>query len=216
MSEINDKHLEFIQGVINRHNSNSFRIKGWAITITAAIFALTGTIKEPYLCFIALGPTVMFWVLDSMFLANERSFVSLYSCVANGNKLKVKKDDLKKDIQETTEGDFKEYTVKPYSMNFVQFKELKRNNWTNVFLSYTIRWFYIALTILTIVTFLGLKAINKPIENNPIKIDATIKNTKDFKIAPIDINTKTLSLDTIKIKGISEPKPISKPIKKKK
>lgn len=216
MSEINDKHLEFIQGVINRHNSNSFRIKGWAITITAAIFALTGTIKEPYLCFIALGPTVMFWVLDSMFLANERSFVSLYSCVANGNKLKVKKDDLKKDIQETTEGDFKEYTVKPYSMNFVQFKELKRNNWTNVFLSYTIRWFYIALTILTIVTFLGLKTINKPIENNPIKIDATIKNTEDFKIAPIDINTKNLSLDTIKIKGISEPKPISKPIKKKK
>lgn len=216
MNEINDKHLEFIQGVINRHNSNSFRIKGWAITITAAIFALTGTIKEPYLCFIALGPTVMFWVLDSMFLANERSFVSLYSCVANGNKLKVKKDDLKKDIQETTEGDFKEYTVKPYSMNFVQFKELKRNNWTNVFLSYTIRWFYITLTILTIVTFFGLKAINKPIENNPIKIDATIKNTKDFKIAPIDINTKTLSLDTIKIKGISEPKPISKPIKKKK
>ena len=216
MSEINDKHLEFIQGVINRHNSNSFRIKGWAITITAAIFALTGTIKEPYLCFIALGPTVMFWVLDSMFLANERSFVSLYSCVANGNKLKVKKDDLKKDIQETTEGDFKEYTVKPYSMNFVQFKELKRNNWTNVFLSYTIRWFYIALTILTIVTFLGLKAINKPIENNPIKIDATIKNTEDFKIAPIDINTKKLSLDTIIIKGISEPKPISKPIKKKK
>lgn len=216
MNEINDKHLEFIQGVINRHNSNSFRIKGWAITITAAIFALTGTIKEPYLCFIALGPTVMFWVLDSMFLANERSFVSLYSCVANGNKLKVKKDDLKNDIQETIEGDFKEYTVKPYSMNFVQFKELKRNNWTNVFFSYTIRWFYIALTILTIVTFFGLKAINKPIENNPIKIDATIKNTEDFKIAPININTKTFSVDTIKIKETSEPKPISKPIKKKK
>lgn len=82
MSEINEKHLEFIQDVINRHNSNSFKIKGWSITITAAIFALTGTIKEPYLCFIALGPTIMFWILDSMFLANERCFVSLYSCVA--------------------------------------------------------------------------------------------------------------------------------------
>lgn len=197
MSEINDKYLEFIQGVINRHNSNSFRIKGWAITITAAIFALTGTIKEPYLCFIALGPTIMFWVLDSMFLANERSFVSLYSCVANGNKLKVKKEDLKNDIQETIEGDFKEYTVKPYSMNFVQFKELKRNNWTNVFLSYTIRWFYIALTVLTIVTFLGLKAINQPTENNPIKIDATIKNA-----------------ETLKIEDVSQPKTTSKPAKK--
>ena len=214
MSEINEKHLEFIQGVINRHNSNSFRIKGWAITITAAIFALTGTIKEPYLCFIALGPTVMFWVLDSMFLANERSFVSLYSCVANGNKLKVKKEDLKSDIQKTIEGDFKEYTVKPYSMNFIQFKELKRNNWTNVFLSYTIRWFYIALTILTIVTFLGLRAINQPSENNPIKIDATIKNAETLKIEPIEINANTLSIDTIKIKDVSQPKTTSKPAKK--
>jgi ribosomal protein L23 len=213
MSEINDKHLEFIQGVINRHNSNSFRIKGWAITITAAIFALTGTIKEPFLCFIALGPTIMFWVLDSMFLANERSFVSLYSCVANGNKLKVKKDDLKKDIQKAIEGDFKEYTVKPYSMNFVQFKELKRNNWTNVFLSYTIRWFYIALTVLTIVTFLGLRALSQPTENNPIKIDATIKNAETLRIEPIEINTNTLSVDTIKIKDISQPKKTSKPAK---
>ena len=156
----------------------------------------------------------MFWVLDSMFLANERSFVSLYSCVANGNKLKVKKEDLKKDIQTTIEGDFKEYTVKPYSMNFVQFKELKRNNWINVFTSYTIRWFYIALIALTIVTFFGLRAINKPIENNPIKIDATIKNSETLKVEPIEINTKTLSIDTIKIKDVSEPKKTSKPTKK--
>lgn len=214
MSKINDKHLEFIQGVINRHNSNSFRIKGWAITITAAIFALTGTIKEPFLCFIALGPTIMFWVLDSMFLANERSFVSLYSCVANGNKLKVKKGDLKKDVQKTIESDFKEYTVKTYSMNFVQFKEIKRNNWTNVFFSYTIRWFYIALTVLTIVTFLGLRAISQPTESNPIKIDATIKNSETLKVEPIEISTKTLSVDTIKIKDVSQPKTTSKPAKK--
>ena len=206
MSGINDKHLEFIQGVINRHNFNSFRIKGWAITITAAIFALTGTIKEPFLCFIALGPTIMFWVLDSMFLANERSFVSLYSCVANGNKLKVKKVDLKKEIQKTIEGDFKEFKVKPYSMDFVQFKELKRNNWTNVFFSYTIRWFYIALTALTIGTFFGLKEINKPVESTPIKIDATIKNSDGFKLEPIELKTNKLLIDALTVKQVSEPK----------
>jgi len=205
MIEINDKHLELIQEVINRHNSNSFMIKGWAITITSAIFALAGTIKEPYLIFIALAPTIMFWVLDSKFLANERSFVSLYSCVANENKLKVKKAELISDIQKTIDGDHKEYTIKPYSMNFNKFKELKRNNWCNVFFSYTIRWFYITLTGLTIVTFLGLKAIKKPPENNPVKIDATIKNIEDFKIAPIYINTKISSVDTIKTKEISKP-----------
>ena len=214
MSEINDKHLEFIQGVINRHNSNSFRIKGWAITITAAIFALTGTIKEPYLCFIALGPIIMFWVLDSMFLANERCFVCLYSCVANENKITIEKNKLKKSIQKTLDGESKEYTVKQFSMNFIQFKELKRNNWTNVFFSYTIRWFYIALTALTIGTFFGLREINKPVENIPIKIDATIKNKDGLKLEPIELNTSKLIVDTLTVKQVSEPKQTIIPIKK--
>ena len=34
------KHLEFIQNVITRMNSNSFLIKGWAITLVSALFAL--------------------------------------------------------------------------------------------------------------------------------------------------------------------------------
>jgi hypothetical protein len=34
------KHLEFIQGVITRMNANSFQIKGWSVTITAALLAL--------------------------------------------------------------------------------------------------------------------------------------------------------------------------------
>lgn len=207
------KHLEFIQGVINRHNSNSFRIKGWAITITAAIFALTGTIKVPYLCFIALGPTIMFWVLDSMFLANERCFVSLYNCVTNENNLKVKKKDLKVKVQRKVENDFKTYTVNEFSMNFIQFRELKRNNWFYVISSKTISWFYITLIILTIGTFFGLKAISNPKEISPLKIDATIKNTESIKIEPIEI--KTLTIDTINIKEVGQPKPIIKTTKKK-
>ena len=34
------KHLEFIQSVIARMNSNSFLIKGWSITLVSALFAL--------------------------------------------------------------------------------------------------------------------------------------------------------------------------------
>lgn len=202
---MNEKHLEFIQGVINRHNSNSFRIKGWAITISTAIFALTGTIKEPYLCFIALGPIIMFWVLDTMFLANERCFVSLYSCVVNKNKLKVKKVELKQEIQKTIEEDFKEYSVKEYSMNFVQFKEIAKNNWTKVLFSYTIRWFYLSLILLTFVTFFGLNSLNKSEEIQPLKINATTTNSES-----LDLNTRIISTDTLMIKEIS------KPIKKKK
>ncbi|MBE7635178.1 hypothetical protein F7642_12680 [Tenacibaculum finnmarkense genomovar ulcerans] len=218
MSAINEKHLEFIQGVINRHNSNSFKIKGWAITITSAIFALTGTIKEPYLCFIAIGPIMMFWILDSMFLANERCFVSLYSCVAKGNKIKIPKEQLKKKIRKVLDNDptiiSKEYSVTDYSMNFVQFKELKRNNWVSVIGSYTIRWFYLVLILLTLITFYGLKTLNKAEEVKPLNINATITNSNNLNINPIDVNARIISSDTLKIKEISKPIKIIKTKKK--
>ena len=220
MSDINEKHLEFIQGVINRYNSNSFRIKGWAIAITSAIFALTGTIKEPYLCFIALGPIIMFWVLDSMFLANERCFVSLYSCVAKGNKITIPKKQLKKKIRKVLGTDStivsKEYSVSEYSMNFVQFKELKRNNWQSVIGSYTISWFYLVLILITLITFYGLKTLNKSEEVKPLNINATITNSNSIDINPIDVNATIISSDTLKIKEISKPIQIIKPIKNKK
>ena len=34
------KHMEMIQGVINRMASNSFALKGWTVTLVAGIFAL--------------------------------------------------------------------------------------------------------------------------------------------------------------------------------
>ena len=34
------KHLEIIQGVINRMASNSFSLKGWAVTLVVGIFTL--------------------------------------------------------------------------------------------------------------------------------------------------------------------------------
>ena len=35
------KHLEMIQGIINRMASNSFALKGWSVTLVAGIFALS-------------------------------------------------------------------------------------------------------------------------------------------------------------------------------
>ena len=34
------QHLQMIQGIINRMASNSFMLKGWAVTLIAGIFAL--------------------------------------------------------------------------------------------------------------------------------------------------------------------------------
>ena len=34
------KHLEFIQNVITRMNTNSFQIKTWAVTLVSALLAI--------------------------------------------------------------------------------------------------------------------------------------------------------------------------------
>jgi hypothetical protein len=189
------KHLEFVQGVINRLNSNSFMIKGWSITLTSAIFALTGTIKEPILCFISLGPIIIFWILYSIFIDNERCFISLYSCIINNNTLSIEKNKLKKNS--TTESS-KDYNISELSMNFNQFKEIKRNNWYSVLFSNTISWFYSILVLLTIIIYFGLTEYNKTEEKKLININATIQTTESLKIEPIDITSKdTLSINII-------------------
>lgn len=194
---MNEKHLEFIQGVINRHNSNSFMIKGWIVTIVAAIFALAGTIKDPYLTFIALGPIIMFWVLDSIFLANERCFVSLYMCVVNNRTLHVKNKKIKKKnrLKRTASDgsvailpeDEVELKTSDFSMNFMTFRKIKRNNWYSVLFSYTIIWFYSMLIVLTFLGFFGMKTINKPAENKKIEVITTIANDT-LKIKQIQPN----------------------------
>ena len=76
------KHLEFIQNVITRMNTNSFQIKGWAITIVSATLALYASTKNE--CFILVGvfPSLIFWFLDAYYLTQERKFRGLYNDVA--------------------------------------------------------------------------------------------------------------------------------------
>lgn len=78
------KHLEFIQNVITRMNTNSFMIKGWAVTLVAALFALSNktTDTEHNLYLITFIPVPVFWLLDGFFIATERRFRNLYKNVS--------------------------------------------------------------------------------------------------------------------------------------
>ena len=75
------KHLEFIQQAINRMASNLFLLKGWTVTLIAAMFALAANESRDLYFALAYFPTVMFWLLDGYFLAQERRFRSLYDHV---------------------------------------------------------------------------------------------------------------------------------------
>ena len=75
------KHLEFIQAAINRMAGNLFLLKGWTITLIAALFALASKDANDLYFWIAYIPAVMFWVLDGYFLSQERRFRALYDDV---------------------------------------------------------------------------------------------------------------------------------------
>lgn len=79
------KHLDFIQGVINRMGANSFQVKAWTVTLVSALFALASSKdaegKLELIC-VAFLPVILFWILDGYFLWQERLFREVYKEVA--------------------------------------------------------------------------------------------------------------------------------------
>lgn len=125
------KHLDFIQGVINRLGSNSFQVKAWTVTLVAALFALASS-KDADAKFeliaVAFLPVILFWILDGYFLWQERLFREVYKEVA------AKKDD--------SEIDFK-MNVMPHNKG--------RNTWISSIFSKTLNIFYGALIGLMVI-----------------------------------------------------------------
>ena len=72
------KHLEFIQTAINRMSANSFLLKGWSVTLVAALFALAAKDANPKYVIVAYLPVLIFWFIDGYFLFQERLFRALY------------------------------------------------------------------------------------------------------------------------------------------
>jgi len=83
------KHLELIQGVINRMASNSFLLKGWSVVLVSALFALAAKDSFIYFVYLAYFPAAAFWVLDAYYLWQERLFRKLYDKVRGMNESDV-------------------------------------------------------------------------------------------------------------------------------
>ena len=79
------EHLNMIQGVITRMANNSLQIKCWSMAIMAALIALSD-----YICTIAgVIPLMLFWYLDSMYLALERGYRELFDEVRVKNEEEI-------------------------------------------------------------------------------------------------------------------------------
>lgn len=75
------EHLNLIQDVIKRMGGNSFLLRGWSITLVIAVATISATVKTPYLLFLSLFLTLIFWTLDAFYLSQERAYICLYNDV---------------------------------------------------------------------------------------------------------------------------------------
>jgi len=135
MDESKKQHLEFIQNIITRMNTNSFQIKGMTITIVAALLAIYASTTNVVFIFLSIAPTVLFWFLDSYYLQQERKFRGVYNNVCG----------LKNDV-----------VIKLYEMPIQKFKG-RQYCFCNVFFSKTIAWLYGTIAFLLFVSGLILK-----------------------------------------------------------
>lgn len=113
------KHLEMIQGVINRLGHDSFLIKGWSMAILAAgiLFIARGEGQSEMIVVAFLIPVVGFWILDGYFLWQERLFRKVY-------------DEVRK--QDCTD----------FAMNVMKHKDKPKCNWMASMFSVTLILFY--------------------------------------------------------------------------
>jgi hypothetical protein len=81
------KHLEFIQLVITRLNVNSFIVKGWVVTLMAAVFAVSTASDNFLIPFLNYFIVPVFWIFDGYYLSQERKYRALY------DEIRIKKEE---------------------------------------------------------------------------------------------------------------------------
>lgn len=121
------KHLEFLQAAINRMAGNLFLLKGWTVTLIAALFALAAKDANGLYVLVAYFPLLVFWILDGYFLSQERRFRSLYDRVRTLDEVDI-----------------------DFSMDTSTVANLTRNSWGSAMMSRTLLVYYGSLAIIMI------------------------------------------------------------------
>lgn len=125
------KHLEMIQGVINRMAHCSFLLKGWSVILVSGLFALAAKETNPLFVYLAYLPVTVFWILDGFYLYQERLYRKLY-----GEVRQMEPDDI------------------DFGMNASRFKGQGKATWPKSILSITMLLFHGILTVTVIVVMI--------------------------------------------------------------
>ena len=128
------RHLEIIQAVINRLESNGFLVKGWSMTLIVAAMVLIARLNMDNPCFILVFilPSIVFWILDAYFLRHGRLFRHIYDEI----RLRANTD----------------FEMKP-----LKYKNEPDCRWISVISSATLIMFYITEIVLIVSVFFIIK-----------------------------------------------------------
>lgn len=72
-------YLNILQGIITRMATNSASCKAWCVSLVSAILVVIADKNKPNYAWITLIPIVLFFLLDSYYLGQERSFREIYN-----------------------------------------------------------------------------------------------------------------------------------------
>lgn len=145
------KEIDLIQNCINRMSNNSFLLKGWLITIIAAVVTLSQADLDNVVFFVLVFSTLIFWWMDAFFLRAEKEYRKMYEWM-----LKKRKEN-SRELQ--------------YDLNPKRFETQVESIW-GFMKSPTLAGFY--LCILIAVIFVALY-LSFPIEEWLTKIISCIK-----------------------------------------
>ena len=112
------KHLELIQGTIERFSKNSFLLKGWSVTLFSALLAFSVHNCNVNLVYFACIPTTILWGLDGFFLWQEQLFRKLYDLV---RRLPEDKIDFSMDENQITGKDRPKWLKAIFSKTLIPF-----------------------------------------------------------------------------------------------
>jgi len=127
------KHLEFLQLVITRMSVNSFLVKGWSVTLVAAMFAFAAKDANARYGWITLVVIIVFWILDGYYLSLERQYRELYDVIR-----------------------VKDANAIDFDMNASMYDK-GRATWLNSTFTFTLVFFYVTVISLSIVITLILR-----------------------------------------------------------
>lgn len=129
------KHLDLIQGVITRMAGNSFYLKGWCVTVVAAILGLASKDSNEKFLAVVYYPIIMFWIIDGYFLFQEKLYRRLFN-------------DVRRIEEENID----------FSMDTQAYKG-KNTSWLKAMFSHTLLIFYGIMFLATLIAMLILRGI---------------------------------------------------------